>query len=309
MCTPYKISTITATACINSMLNLDKLYECIELIDHTDISDGITFIEYGKKKENTFSKGYNKKLHIKKRKKESSKRFDNQATVILKKYHDNQDTPNYSNMKIFKNGNVQVTGLKTIDHGVTIILFLIEYLQNLHKKYGELLDTADEMHLSKYKICLINSDYRIGFEINRDSLNRVIQTKYNVFCNYEPCIYPGVKIQFSWNDESMQTGVCQCSKQCNGKGCGHGNGNCKKITIAVFQSGCIIITGAQSYAQINTAYNFINDIIEKNKEVVKKIDMPTNKCTHILKVNTTTTKTQTDIFQNLMNLQYGNFHQ
>ena len=308
MCTPYKISTITATACINSMLNLDKLYEYIELIDHNAMSDGITFIEYGKKKENTFSKGYNKKLHIKKRKKEGSKRFDNQATVILKKFHDKQETPNYANMKIFKNGNVQVTGLKTIKHGVTIIHFLIEYLQNIDKKYGDILENANDMHISKYKICLINSDYRIGYEINRDALNRVIQTKYNVFCNYEPCIYPGVKIQYSWNDESDQTGICKCSKHCNGKGCGVGDGNCKKITIAVFQSGCIIITGAQSYEQINTAYKFINDIIEKNKDIVKKLDMPINKGMIVPYTHKKNAHNQGDIFQNLVNLQYGHFN-
>ena len=37
------------------------------------------------------------------------------------------------------------------------------------------------------------------------------------------------------------------------------NGNCKKITIAVFKSGCAIVTGGQNPKQINIAYDFIKD--------------------------------------------------
>ena len=30
------------------------------------------------------------------------------------------------------------------------------------------------------------------------------------------------------------TDVCQCNRICNGKGLGNGDGDCKKVTIAVF---------------------------------------------------------------------------
>ena len=39
----------------------------------------------------------------------------------------------------------------------------------------------------------------------------------------------------------------------------------KKITIAVFNSGKIIITGGQSYKHLNVAYDFINKVINDNK--------------------------------------------
>ncbi len=41
-----------------------------------------------------------------------------------------------------------------------------------------------------------------------------------------------------------------------------GNGNCKKVTTAVFQSGSVLITGGRSMEQIQDGYNFINSILK-----------------------------------------------
>jgi TATA-box binding protein (TBP) (component of TFIID and TFIIIB) len=66
-------------------------------------------------------------------------------------------------------------------------------------------------------------------------------------------------------------GLCNCTNHCEiGKGCGTLDGKCKKITIAVFQSGCIIITGAQNHDQIKKAYAFICDVLLKHQESVEK---------------------------------------
>jgi TATA-box binding protein (TBP) (component of TFIID and TFIIIB) len=56
----------------------------------------------------------------------------------------------------------------------------------------------------------------------------------------------------------------------NGKGNGLSDTNCKKITVAVFQSGCVIITGAQSKEQIDETYAWINKIIISNREKIEK---------------------------------------
>ena len=53
---------------------------------------------------------------------------------------------------------------------------------------------------------------------------------------------------------------------CNGKGRGNGDGNCKKITIAVFKSGKVIITGGQNKQQLEESYRFIKNFIDSNKE-------------------------------------------
>jgi TATA-box binding protein (TBP) (component of TFIID and TFIIIB) len=61
-----------------------------------------------------------------------------------------------------------------------------------------------------------------------------------------------------------------CPKFCNGQGDGKAVGQCKKITIAAFQTGSIIITGARNRAQLDEAYTFINNVLQRHSEVVTK---------------------------------------
>ena len=49
-----------------------------------------------------------------------------------------------------------------------------------------------------------------------------------------------------------------------------GNGNCKRITIAIFQSGRILITGGRNREQISKSYNFINRVLKENFDIVRK---------------------------------------
>jgi TATA-box binding protein (TBP) (component of TFIID and TFIIIB) len=127
--------------------------------------------------------------------------------------------------------------------------------------------------IKDYKIVLINSDYYLGFEIKRDVLHELLSNKYYIFSSYEPCIYPGVNSKYYFNNHYKNNefeGKCYCDVYCDGKGNGYGNGECKKITIAIFQSGSIIITGARNMDQIKCAHKFINTIIDENYELVKK---------------------------------------
>jgi len=264
---PYKVSTITATGGVNTIINLEILYTHVNIVDFDSKDDGFVYIEFGKKKNESISRGYHKKLAVTRRKKVASKRFDNQATMILRK----GDT--YTNIKVFKNGNIQMTGLKSIEKGSEAIDMVIAEIARIHRDNDELVvDNIAEMRNVSNKVRLINSDFRVGFDIKRDKLHKIVRES-GVFCTYEPCIYPGVKIEYYWNsDKIRQDGVCSCSNalECNGKGCGCGDMQCKKITIAVFQSGCIIITGAQTYEQIDSAYKYICDILETNFEEVNK---------------------------------------
>jgi TATA-box binding protein (TBP) (component of TFIID and TFIIIB) len=51
-------------------------------------------------------------------------------------------------------------------------------------------------------------------------------------------------------------------------------GSCKKITIAAFQTGSIIITGARNKAQLDEAYEFMNRILKAHKDSVIKLPAP-----------------------------------
>ena len=140
--------------------------------------------------------------------------------------------------------------------------------------------TDKNCKITNYKIVLINSDYFVGFEIKRDELHKILVNNYNIYSSYEPCIYPGVNSKFYWNkdykdyNEYPFSGKCYCDNFCNGKGTGEGNGQCKKVTISIFQSGSVIITGGRSMEQIVDSYNFINKVFTENYSIIKKINAP-----------------------------------
>jgi TATA-box binding protein (TBP) (component of TFIID and TFIIIB) len=155
---------------------------------------------------------------------------------------------------------------------------MIDILVDNLKENKDIAKSQEQVETVNYKVALINSDFKVDFEIKRDKLYSTIINHYDNKCSFEPCIYPGVKIQYFWNSCNRdKDGVCKCHEDCYiGKGNGHGDGNCKKITIAVFQSGCIIITGAQNTEQIDDAYRFICGVFNKHLDIVKKVSLSLN---------------------------------
>lgn len=268
--TGLRISTMTAISSISTSVNLYILSKYIKMENITSISDidkienGIVYSIYG----NKVKRGINPNS-----KKNKKKLFFNQVTFIIKLNKDK-----YINLKIFVNGNIQITGLKLFEDTYKIkeilepLLYGIEGLDEFNNTKA--IEKENEIFFKPFEIVLINSDYFCGYKINRESLYKIIANDYGIFTTYEPCIYPGVNIKFFWNKNSEfhNLGVCKCNNKCSGKGDGGSDGNCKKITIAAFQSGNVIITGARNIDQINITYNFINKIFKERYDDIRKID-------------------------------------
>ena len=252
----YRISTITVTGGINSNVCLERLYKAFS--EHTPVE--ITYLEYGSNKHNLLTTGEKTRKGKKAGEKKVTKRFDNQLTIVMT-YQENR-----YNMKLFKNGNIQITGVKTIGNGKKAIDFLIEQIKRMYTQHdSDILEDVGSLRNVNYSIRLINSDFRINFEIRLDHLYRVVVNQYKIICSYEPCIYPGAKIEYYYPNN----GYCKCTGFCNGKSVA-----CKKITIAVFQSGCVIITGANKMEHIDTAYAFICSLLKDNMSKIKRNKLP-----------------------------------
>jgi TATA-box binding protein (TBP) (component of TFIID and TFIIIB) len=277
--TAYRISTITATGAVNSELDLDLLFINFKSlivengVDKTpEHKYGLVYAEYSKKKSETYYKNFSKKFLTQKRKENTSKRFDNQLTIIYKYFEES-----LMNIKMFKNGNIQITGVKSIQHGSKMIDILISHMKDICLNEPNAVKNVEQLANNNYKVALINSDFKIGFEIKRDKLYTILINTYDNKCSFEPCIYPGVKIQYFWNAcNNNKNGVCGCRTECSvGKSDGNGENRCKKITIAVFQSGCIIITGAQTTEQIDEVYEYICNVLNTHIDYVKKVNIST----------------------------------
>lgn len=240
-----KISTITAVLQLSDDIDLQKVYQCVPITGY------IPFIEFGQTNE---TKGFSKK-QLKKRRKQKQKRiFYNQSTIHV--FHEGK----LMNVKLFNNGKIQITGLKQENQSDDLVNNLIGYFQDL-----DIME--EDTKIIDSKIVLINSDFDLGFKIDRELLQREI-VDLGLYSTYEPCIYPGVNIKYYMNTNNTD-GICCCDSMCNGKGRANGDGDCKKVTIAVFMSGKAIITGAQNKDQIYTCYRFIKNMIEERKEFLE----------------------------------------
>ena len=92
---------------------------------------------------------------------------------------------------------------------------------------------------------MINSGFELQYQVNRENLyNKLLDNKID--CKFEPSIHAGVNIKFL------------------------PEGNEKNVSIFVFESGNIIITGAKNINNILESYDYISKFMEDNKLVIEK---------------------------------------
>ena len=72
-----------------------------------------------------------------------------------------------------------------------------------------------------------------------------------------------------YNDDDI--GVCRCKENC--LSLSKKKRECKKITILVFNSGKLIITGANDIKQSKLAYKFINNFINEQSHIIRQLSV------------------------------------
>jgi hypothetical protein len=257
--TPLRISTMTMTANWGTPINLDTLFEqlVLHMIPIGYPTEGIVKFEhknmvYGACYKDLFT---NRKI--------TSKSFFNQSTLILRRRW--EDGWKEMNMKLFANGGIQMTGVTSADFAVNAIDWLLSLIETLPKSPFPI---GVKGAVTKVNVPLINTDYSIDHDIQQDNLHRILIEEYNLFSMLEKTIYQGVNTKFYYNTNNGGSGVCRCGEFCKGQGAGNGEGQCKRITLSIFRTGKIIITGARTMDQIHTAYEFLNKVFEKHSASV-----------------------------------------
>ena len=228
----YRISTITCNANIGINLNIDLnlLFNNIAVKEECfDSKEGIVWIQYMKDGEDISRGTYPKKRRKSKKDKANKNRFDNQVTVIY--MFNNNYIPN---VKIFKNGNIQLTGIKDVKHTEIIVKYIIANIKTIYENVSNKIISNDtdinSLKYQNFKIRMINTDFKVytdkemtkGFELKRKDIHKMfISDEYNNKCSFQPGIYQGVKLEYFWNKLSKnKNGICQCPTNCYGKGNG-----------------------------------------------------------------------------------------
>jgi len=254
------ISTMCASCKLNTRLNIPNIEKYLLLNP-----DDVLTVKKSKEVMRTLITIKNKpkrmkKLDTKTKQKDTSKNhFYNQITVVIRvtngQVKDLNEAPKI-NMKLFRNGSVQMSGCKSIKNINIALNKLITKLKEVKAKIEDgkivektFIDEPDQISVKDFKIDMINSNYQVSMQIDRDKLYNLL-IKKKIKSSYEPCIRACVIIKYVPTVENIEQ---------------------KEVSVFVFQKGNIIITGARSQSHVLSAYNYMNDILLTHKdEIIKK---------------------------------------
>ena len=289
---PLRISTMVVTAHLGSMIHLQTLLDLFheKAIPLSWPGEGFLKVEYKPIFTSLHTTPHEEKAAKRRAKavekiiigtcyrdaltnrKNSKNIFFNQSTLVVRRiFNYVGDQPVYKevNIKLFKNGGIQMTGIPSDTFAKDTLTWLVKELSSFSKP---ILESA--ANLQRYTIQLINSDYQLNGSIHREKLHEILVNEYNLFSSFESTIYQGCDTKYFYNEAAPPNaieGVCPCGDTiCPGNGDGTSIGQCKEITISPFHTGSIIITGARRFEQIEKAYMFINKVFTKHCKTIIK---------------------------------------
>ena len=167
-----------------------------------------------------------------------------------RKYFYNQITLNYKDIskksiKIFSNGKLQITGLTCAFECNRLLTLIVKWLTNAFEESIYIIDSY---------IGMINGNFSIRKPIDLLAFNYLLCNNEHTLCIYNPESYPAINIKLNHN------------------------GN--RISVFVFGTGNIVITGSKSIPDMKHAYLFITNMMKKypniykdyNVDIIKKVE-------------------------------------
>lgn len=250
------ISTMCCSAKIGSEINIENIQNYLQLNKNDILSVKVNDTKIRTLLEQKVKNRRKKKAP----KKGKTQKFYNQITVVIR--IDNGPCEDINkvrsiNLKLFKNGSIQMSGCKKIEEVNRVINKLIYRLKEVKGKLinenieqVKFVEDASKVEVNSFKIDMINSNYQVNLQIDRSKFYRLLLKK-KISASYEKCIRACVIIKFCPPVDNESE---------------------KEISIFVFQKGNIIITGAKSRNQVSAAYKYLNDILVEHADEISKKD-------------------------------------
>ena len=161
-------------------------------------------------------------------------------------------------VKVFPNGKVQIAGVNTIKSCAYIIRKVMKKLQKFNLDHKE-----KQPNITNLSIAMINSDFKIINSLNLIDFCKVLSEKtINKGGNvatiiYQPVKYPAINlkviIESNLEDYNKHLYVYSSKKKYK-----------KTISVLIFRSGSIIITGGNNIFEYFEMYKYILNIVENN---------------------------------------------
>lgn len=264
------ISTMTIVCSTGSKINISNFSKTIVLRESE-----IVYIKYGYRNKKIIVRTI---VPIKKKKKKKitkESNFYNQLTIKMRCPNHVQNR--YVTYKIFLNGSFQITGCKDMDDfyntASTLIKILKEgkYVKNNLGEYDYYQYAEDPENIGIYnvRICLINSNFKVGYKIERKKLASILKEKHGRNSKNKEIGYVENKFEPSSGHS------CVNIKYCYAPG--------KKVSIFVFQTGSIIITGKITLEKLVEGYHFINKILNMYLNDIRIVTISKNEMDEAIK--------------------------
>jgi TATA-box binding protein (TBP) (component of TFIID and TFIIIB) len=250
------ISTMCSSCKLNTTVNIVNIEKYFQLDP-----DDILCVKMNADKKRTLLPEKIKNKRNNKLKEVKFNHFYNQITVVIRvgsgKLATIWEEEPKINLKLFKNGSIQMSGCKSLKNINIVLNKLLFKLNQVKAKVEEgkiiekrFVDSLDPIAIHSFKIDMINSNYKVNIQIDRAKLYNLL-IKKKIKCSFEPCIRACVIIKHTPDDNNNEE---------------------KEISIFVFQKGNIIITGARTRSHILSAYKYINTILVTHYDEINKKD-------------------------------------
>ena len=258
---------------LEETLELVKAYECVDqqIITHIDNPEGrIKFKDIRK-----VSIGISKKDILTYHSKKKSAFYNCFVIIMRIKY---EDVFREIHIKVFNTGKQEIPGIQNDEMYELVLDKLVILLKPLME--------ATELACSKISdTILINSNFTVGFYINREVLYRLLKDKYNIECIYDPCSYPGIQCKYYYLETLANCEDDDVIRTMTGQNVGVDKLVC--VSFMIFRTGSVLIVGKCNEKILRHIYSFLktvfreeytnilqNDVVvvkEKTKKVRRKI--------------------------------------
>jgi TATA-box binding protein (TBP) (component of TFIID and TFIIIB) len=156
-------------------------------------------------------------------------------------------------VKIFNTGKLEIPGIQNDSIYTYVLNRLIQLLRPFEGfsdvSCGETSETI-----------LINSNFSVGYYINRETLYRLLKDKYNIECIYDPCSYPGIQCKYYYTRDLITCDDDDIIQNISGQNIGE---NLVSVSFMIFRTGSVLIVGKCNEKILRHIYSYLKNIFKK----------------------------------------------
>ena len=169
-------------------------------------------------------------------------------------------------IKVFNTGKLEVPGVQDVEVFSRALSLLCDVVSTAqpHATIRWLPERTQTV--------LINSNFTVGFLIDRERLHERLRVRYKINSNFDPCSYPGIQCKFYYRKGA----VVQTGQQPREDELGT-----VKMSFMIFRTGSVLIVGRCTEDILHSIYSFLCEILSCEYQYINKGLTPIRKAPKI----------------------------